>query len=401
MAPGYAPMSGGYPDRPQHGPDVVRPGYAAPGDSANRGQNTSGGSMDPASGGWYHGGHRPHYAPENNYSSFHPVAMPIPQSSGMPPPQAGMPPPQNSIPPQTALPSATLQPQTSMPQPSSMPPQNSMQLQSGMLPPQQGIPQPPLGGMPPPQAVMSPVHGGGMAGMQTQPQGMMQPMQPPMQHPVAAMQPQQRLMPSAPMVLKPLPQPVPQPQGGMPHMTSGTGMQGEDGSGYMAPRMNHAGQGQMASPAVQSRQPHHPMHVHSHDSSHPHSYQSSQPQGLQPPMQSHQPSHPSNSTYMSSPLHPQKHSTTPHGYAGQHEAASAPAAHHSYPPQHQAPHYPEQHAPIQAPEQAVPRSSGPPQPQSSASRTGGAPQPAAAAKGGVSVDAGGSVCSFSAFVRVI
>lgn len=106
MAPGYggsAPVAGGYPDgRPQHAPDIGRANYSNPGESANRAPNSSGGGMDP-SGGWYHGGHRAHYPPEN-YSSFHPVALSMQQNSGISSPQGAVPPPQPSMPPQAALP---------------------------------------------------------------------------------------------------------------------------------------------------------------------------------------------------------------------------------------------------------------------------------------------------------
>jgi hypothetical protein len=418
MALGYggAPT---YPEgslRPQHAPDagVGRGGYSAPSDTASRGPNTSG--MEPSSGGWYHSGHTGHYPPEN-FSAYHPGAISMSQSNGIPPSQGGLPPPQSAMQPQSTMPPQTpmqsMPPQISMPQHSlqpqqaPMPPQGTIQLKSGILPPQSGMPPPQLGGMPPPLG-MSPAHNSGMgsqggnpyecgyvsnaagvAGMQPPPQGMLQSMQPSMQHPIGAMQAQQRVMQS-PVVMKPLPQGVPQPHSGLPPMNSGKVLQGEESSGYMNSRMGHGGQSQMGSP----RQNQHvagPHKVQSRDSTHQHVFQpthqqqASQPQ--QPLMQGHQPTH--SSSYKSNSHGPKPGG--PHSYSGQHEAASGNGAQHSYPPQHQPAHFGEHQAPLKAQEQGLPprsSSSVPSQAQPASTRLGSTPAMPSAPAGGVSVDAG-------------
>jgi hypothetical protein len=279
------------------------------------------------------------------------------------------------------------------------------------------MPPPQLGGMAPPLG-MSTAHNSGMGSqggnpyecgyatssagvpsMQPPPQGMLQSMQPSMQHPIGAMQPQQRVMQS-PVVMKPLPQGVPQPHSGMPPMNPGKVLQGEESGGYMNSRMGHGGQSQMGSP----HQSHHaagPHKVPSRDSSYQHVFQPahqqqqpSQPQ--QPPMQAHQATHSSN--YKAN-VHGPKHGV-PHSYGGQHDAASSNGSQHAYPPQHQPVQFPDHQAPLQTQEQVLPprSSSVPSQAQGAGSRLGaasgmgGAPAMAGPASGGVSVDAGAAPC---------
>mmetsp|Transcript_33900 Transcript_33900/g.71155 ORF Transcript_33900/g.71155 Transcript_33900/m.71155 type:complete len:1058 (-) Transcript_33900:248-3421(-) len=424
MALGYGGGAPAYPEgsiRPQHAPDAGRGGYSTPSDSVSRGPTASG--MDPSSGGWYHSGHTGHYPPDTgNFPAYHTGALPLSQGNGIPPSQGGLPPPQSAMPPQSTMPPQTpmqsMPPQISMPQHSLQPPQAPMpqqgniQLKSGILPPQSGMPPPQLGGMPPPLG-MSPAHNSGMgsqggnpydcgyattsagvAGMQPPPQGMLQSMQPSMQHPIGAMQPQQRVMQS-PVVMKPLPQGVPQPHSGMPPMNPGKVVQGEESGGYMNSRMGHGGQSQMSGP----HQNHHvsgPHKVQSRDSSYQHVFQPAHQQQQssqlqQPQMQGHQPTHSSN--YQASahgPKHGGPKHGAPHSYAAQHDAASSNGSQHSYPPQHQPAQFAEHQAPLQTQEQVLPprSSSVPSQPQGGATRLGPPSGMGSASSGGVSVDAG-------------